>query len=147
MILIDTREKKNDHIIRYLDRHKIPWKKSKLDTADYTIDGKILVERKGSLNEICGNLFLKKNKIRFHAEMRRAVESGAKLYIVIEAPSNITCIRDVARDWPQRRSRVPPKVMMHELEKLEMTYQIKILFCTKRNAGRLIMHILEGKCE
>lgn len=36
VVLIDTREQVNKHIITYLDQHKIPYKTKKLDVGDYS---------------------------------------------------------------------------------------------------------------
>lgn len=69
-VLIDTREKsgKNNHILNYFDKHKINWKKQKLDYGDMSFmvpvnselgifrdmyfDKEIIIERKNSLEEI-----------------------------------------------------------------------------------------------
>lgn len=71
VILCDTREKKNDHITKYFDDNNIPWERRKLDTGDYapyipkneslgieediSFANEIMVERKGSLEELSGN--------------------------------------------------------------------------------------------
>lgn len=71
-ILIDTREQEFQHIADYFDSKKIPYKKKALDFGDYSFmipkneelniprdvyfDKDIVVERKGSLEEISGNL-------------------------------------------------------------------------------------------
>ena len=36
VILVDTREQRNSHILKYFDSHKIPHKKRKLDYGDYS---------------------------------------------------------------------------------------------------------------
>lgn len=71
-ILVDTREKENNHIVEYLDRKKILYKSKALDYGDYSFmiprneklsilrdlyfSNRICIERKGSLEEISGNL-------------------------------------------------------------------------------------------
>lgn len=44
--IFDTREKKNDHIKAYFERHGIPFKVQKLDEGDYQIEGKNEMRRK-----------------------------------------------------------------------------------------------------
>ena len=72
VILVDTREQKADHILEYFDKKQISYKKKALNYGDYSFmipkneelsiprdlyfDKKIIVERKGSLEEISGNL-------------------------------------------------------------------------------------------
>ena len=71
-IICDTREHdgKNDHILKYFDAKKIPWKKQKLNYGDYSFyipadetlgiprdlyfDKDVIIERKNSLEEISG---------------------------------------------------------------------------------------------
>lgn len=81
-ILVDTREHdgKNEHILSYFDSKKIPWIKHKLDYGDYSFmvpsneklkipkdlyfTGEIMVERKGSLEEISGNLTNDRDRLK-----------------------------------------------------------------------------------
>lgn len=81
-ILVDTREKdgKNDHIIKYFDAMKVPWKKYKLDFCDYScmlpkneelgiprdlyFDRQIAAERKNSLEEISGCFTESRNRLK-----------------------------------------------------------------------------------
>lgn len=72
IILIDTREKNADHITDAFDKAKIAYKKKALDYGDYSFllpandklsiprdllfSNEVVVERKGSLEEISGNL-------------------------------------------------------------------------------------------
>lgn len=85
-ILLDTREKKNEHIIKTLEKKNIPFKKKKLDYGDYSFmipanealgiqrdlwfDKEIIVERKASLEELSGNLT--QSRSRFQEEMALA---------------------------------------------------------------------------
>ena len=92
-IIYDSREKQL-HIVETLNRNGIETEKRKLDTGDYMIeyDGELLdsvvVERKGTLDELIGNLLDKKKDAegnnRFMRELNRALEQGIKIYLVIE---------------------------------------------------------------
>ena len=78
-ILVDTREQVNDHITNYFDKAGIPWKKKALDYGDYSFfvpenpelsiqrdlyfDNEIMIERKGSLEELSGNLTQERDRI------------------------------------------------------------------------------------
>ncbi len=82
-VLVDTREKRNEHILDYFDRKKILYKKKALDYGDYSFmlpaneklsiprdlyfNNQIVVERKASLEEISGNLT--KERDRFEKEL------------------------------------------------------------------------------
>lgn len=87
IILIDTREKVNQHIIGRLSELKIPYKLKKLDYGDYSFEwngvdysNKIVVERKASADEVIGNLT--KGRERFRKEFERA--KGCKVILLIE---------------------------------------------------------------
>ncbi len=78
-ILVDTREKNNQHLLDYWDSKGIPHKKKALSYGDYSFmlpqnenlniprdmyfDGEVIVERKGSLEEISGNLTKERDRL------------------------------------------------------------------------------------
>ena len=75
MIIIDSREKKFEHIKAYFDKHGIPYEVRKLNTGDYfnTDNPSVVVDRKANLQEVCSNLSAgKSNRIRFTDECKRA---------------------------------------------------------------------------
>lgn len=100
VVLIDTREKENGHIIEYLDKKKIAWKNRALPAGDYSVmipknidfgilrdiylnldkDGGILIERKNSAEELAGNLG--RNRDRFENELEKM--KGAEKHLIIE---------------------------------------------------------------
>lgn len=79
-ILIDTREQENSHILKYFDQRNIPYKTMKLDYGDYSFmipkndelgisrdlyfDKHITLERKGSLEELSGNLTKDRDRLK-----------------------------------------------------------------------------------
>ena len=86
VIIVDTREKKNHHIIDWFDKKNILWKNKKLDYGDYSFmipenkesgifkdiyfDKKIVIEKKSGLNELSTNLT--KERARFKEELTLA---------------------------------------------------------------------------
>ena len=81
-ILVDTREKKNTHIVTALEGRKCPFKPRKLNYGDYTseydtsenngisFENKVVIERKANLDELAGNIT--KGRDRFEREFLRA---------------------------------------------------------------------------
>lgn len=83
VILIDTREKKNSNILEYFDKKGIAYMEKALDRGDYSFmvkandklgiprdlyfSNKVIVERKGSLEELSGNLTQERD--RFEKEL------------------------------------------------------------------------------
>lgn len=94
VILVDSREKSNKHILDYFDKKKIKYKKQKLDYADYSFyvpaneklnlpfdlyfDREIAIEKKNSLNELSQNFT--KNRDRFKHEL--AMSPPHKLILI-----------------------------------------------------------------
>lgn len=96
VVLVDTRENANKHIISFFDQNNIKYESKKLDFGDYSfkvIPNKIItkianfenilcIERKNSLSEICLN-FTKKRE-QFINEFERAKKKNAKMNLMIE---------------------------------------------------------------
>lgn len=89
IILIDTREQQIRHITTELDRMGIEHKRHTLKFGDYSfiLDGKnyeneIVIERKGSLTELAGNLTI--GKKRFENEFKRAMLKKCKIHLAVE---------------------------------------------------------------
>lgn len=93
VILVDTREKCNAHILNFFDKKKIPYKSKALNKGDYSFyiaknpelgiikdvyfDNEIVIERKASLEELSGNLT--KNRDRFEHELSLAPKNKVLL--------------------------------------------------------------------
>jgi len=103
VILVDSREQRNGHILDYFTRQGIPYQVEKLDYGDYSFyipakaAGKdiyfhrdIVIERKASLEELSGNLA--RNRERFEMEFLRAGNDGCKTYLMVEAPGGYSDI-------------------------------------------------------
>lgn len=94
--LCDTREKKNNHIIKYFEENGIKYANKKLDVGDYSIgiiendkkvsfEDQIVVERKGSgdtgLDELAINLTKRRrqfvNEISHNIEIHLVIEDGS----------------------------------------------------------------------
>ena len=94
-IIIDSREKENSHIVKWLESKNIPYIVKGLKQGDYSFyipkneelsiprdlhfDGEIIVERKNSLEELSGNF--SENRDRFEKELTFAPKLK---YLMIE---------------------------------------------------------------
>ena len=103
IVLVDSREKKNSHILDYFRKQKIAYQVEKLEYGDYSFmipaeaagsniyfHKDIMIERKASLEELSGNLA--QNRKRFEAEFLRAGNDGCKTYLMVEAPGGYSDI-------------------------------------------------------
>lgn len=144
MYIFDSREKKNDHVKAYFDKHGIAYKVEKLDVGDYMVEGgKVSVDRKQNLSELATNLMNRADKARFWREVRRAREQGIKLIVLCEHGGKIKKIEDVA-GWSSPYSPVSGRALMGEIYKCHISYGVEFLFCDKRSTARRILELLEG---
>ncbi len=148
VVLIDTREKQNQHIVEYLDKHHIAHRNEKLDFCDYSFmlqsipemgimtdlyfHKGIAIERKASLEELSGNI--SKGRETFENELMRATHAGCKLYLMVENPFGYSAIMQ-----KQYHTEVSAASFMATLKTYEQRYGLNIQFITPDNAGYLIV--------
>lgn len=146
-ILIDTREQKNNHIIKYLDKKKIPYKTKKLDFADYSFylpandelginrdiyfNDDICIERKRSLNELSNNFT--RNRTQFENELIRA--SKAKLILLIE---NVRGYENIIKH--NYRTGYKPKSYIATLHTYRHRFNIDVMFIDLGYSGNFIYY-------
>lgn len=139
MIICDTREKKNQHVLDYFDLKGIEYTVAKLDTGDYMIpDGSVTVDRKASLDELASNLCSRSH--RFWREVRRSHDTGLKLIVLIE-DGHYHGIEEV-KEWKSAYSRVSGRYLADMMAKVAIAYGVEFLFCWKQDAGRRIKDLL-----
>ena len=144
--IFDTRERKNDHIKTYFEKHGIEYEIRKLDVGDYQIEGKpqISVDRKRTLGELSHNLMNPKDHSRFWKEVRRAREQKIKLFVLVEHGGQIKSIEDVAK-WTDKYSGVSGRRLADEIYRVHIAYGVEFLFCDKRCTAKKIIDIMEAE--
>ena len=128
-----------------------------LKVGDYTIaiqlpnkevinfKDKVVIERKADLNELCCNLFDKKDEdgfTRFERELIRAKEKGIKVYLVVETTDMHSKILSSKHFRYDEASKVSPASFNAMLIALCSRYNINVWYTDKANAGRLIHDLL-----
>ena len=143
MIICDSREKKNQHVLRYFDVHNIPYRIQKLDVADYMLEGvdRFAIDRKQNLSELSTNLMNRKDHARFWKEVRRAKEAGMRMVVLCEHGGKIRSVQDVA-GWQNPYSGVSGRALMDEIYRVHIAYGVEFLFCDKRSTGKRIVSLL-----
>lgn len=139
-IIADTREQQK-HIIDYFGSKKVPVINRKLDVGDYSaqigdmsLERDIAIERKNSLDELCGNL--SGDRDRFEREFLRAKANGTKVFLIVENGS----YEDIYLE--NYRSQLPAKSLMGSLMSWQVRFNITIIFCAPKNTARIIHQIL-----
>ncbi|EDT87247.1 molybdopterin-guanine dinucleotide biosynthesis protein A [Clostridium botulinum] len=147
MILYDTREQKNQHVLNYFDEKKVKYKKKKIDEGDYTaiitkrpdmgiyrdIYFPVAVERKNSVDELAGNLAEKtdtNDDIRLIRELQRAKAKGIKIYLIIEDKNGMENIKK-----GNYRSLYTPKAFLGRLSSIQDLYLHDTIFTNNKDTG------------
>lgn len=144
MIIVDSREKKWDHIRKYFEANGIEFEIKKLDAGDYfsTDQGDVVVDRKQNLQELCGNLSKGNgNIIRFTNECRRAKEQGIRLVVLIEG-TNCQTVKDVS-GWKSKYTKHSGKWLTDKMFNLTVSYDVEWQFCKKNETATKILEILK----
>ena len=144
MIIVDSREKKWDHIKKYFDQNGIEYVIKKLNAGDYfsTDQGDVVVDRKQNLQELCGNLSKgEHNIIRFVNECKRAKEDHIRLVVLVEGT---TCksVKDVSQ-WQSKFSKHTGKWLTDKMFNLTVSYGVEWQFCKKNETPERILEILK----
>ena len=137
----------------------------KLKKADLVGDIKIAVDRKNSIDEICGNVCSTTSAHeRFRDEVILAQKCGCKFYVLIE-DDKVTSLDDLEK-WENPREKKyfyykalmaqgkklrmilpkqPPasgKKLAKALRTMETKYGVKFLFCKPKDAAARIVELL-----
>lgn len=145
VILVDTREKENKHILDYFDKKQIPYVKEKLEIGDYSFKlladkemgiqrdlyftNEIVFERKASLEELSNNFT--KDRTRMESELLRA---KGKVILMIE---NATYEDIVKHNYDTQYN---PKSFIASLKAFESRYNLNTVFIKRAYAGNLIYY-------
>ena len=146
-VIVDSREKRWEHIKEWFEKNGIEYCVRKLDEGDYQIEGNpfVSVDRKRNLAELSKNLMNAKDHSRFWKEVRRAREKKIRLVVLCEHGGRIKSIQDVAL-WSDKYSGVSGKRLMDEIYRVHIAYGVEFLFCSKRQTAKKILDILTDSC-
>jgi len=152
-VLIDTREKPQaiKQILAEFDKQGVTVIRNKLYVGDYQLleNPLLVIDRKQNLNEICNNVV--QDHKRFTAELQRAKDIGIHIVVLIEHSRNIRVLEDV-RHWVNPRLNVSPMAVSGErlykiLYTIGLHYDCEFRFCEKKDTGKRIIEILNGRNE
>ena len=144
VILVDSREKKNTHILDYFRKQKISFQTEKLEYGDYSFmipaaadediffHRDIVIERKASLEELSGNLAQERE--RFEKEFLKAGNDGCKVYLMIEAPGGYSDI--IGHKY---RTEFAPAAYMASLKTWESRFGCNVQFISPEYSAYYIV--------
>lgn len=146
--LIDTREKKIDHIINLFEKHNLPYMKRKLDYGDYSFyipknpelgifedmyfDHEVIIERKANLEELSQNLT--KLRQQFKHEMSMA---PARKVLLIENNNYSDLVRH------NYDTQYDQEYYLDTLHRYSWRYGFHFFFINKDDTARYIKRYFE----
>jgi ERCC4-type nuclease len=139
IILYDTREQKNIHIINYFHSMGIKCEKTTFKFGDYSFicngknyQNKIVVERKNSLDEISNNFTRKRDQ--FRNEFWRVNAAGAKCFLIIENAVQQDIINH------NYNSKMHSNALLGSLKSWHVKHAINIFFIKNKNLSGKFIH-------
>lgn len=146
VVIVDTREKVNQHITDYLDKKNVPYENLKLDYGDYSvmlptnealgivrdIYFPISIERKNSIEELAQTI---KKRTRFENELIRSQRSNF-LLLVEDGQGYENIIKG------NYKSRYNPYSFLASIKSFESRYGFTSVFVSKLATGNYIYHHL-----
>ena len=145
MIIVDSREKKWEHIRKAFDRGGVEYRVRKLDYGDYLDEDRpgLVIDRKQNLDEVAANLCTQDSR-RFWREIRNAKLHGTKVVILVEHGPSIRSANDV-RAWVSKYHRISGFRLVQEMFNCSVAYGVEWQFCSKNETAGRILEILGGK--
>ena len=152
VVLIDTREQKNEYITKALDKKGIEYKNKSLRYGDYSFllpenedlgiskeisfANEIVIERKGSgntgLDELAGNLT--QGRTEFQNELIKAAGDGCDFYLMIE-DGNWRMLRDGVYE-----SQYNSKSFIASLKAYEARWGVRVNFVDSNLSAWWVYH-------
>jgi ERCC4-type nuclease len=148
VIVVDTREQQNQHILDFFNKHKIKYEVEKVDAGDYTAKvlpcpekgihrefyGNVTIEKKNSIDELASSF---KERTRFENEFIRAFGKKTKTYLLVEDSNGYKKI--LKGDY---RSEYDRNALMGSLKAFEARYNFATHYCDKELSGDFIYRTL-----
>lgn len=162
-IIIDSREKSCQHIVKVLNEKGIEWTSRKMEYGDYSfeIDGKsyekeCCIERKMNLTELAGNICQGRN--RFETEFCKSKVDKCKMILLVEDAKSREKMKlriqmDAAEiDMDTRfrktwRTKCTGNSMVGSIKALKERYDLELVFCSKVSTAKEMLRIFEEYLE
>lgn len=149
-IIIDTKEKKVEHITKYLDAVGVKYIRRSIKTGDisailtyngidYDLSEKFAIERKANIAELIQNLCTKEHRPRFEAEFQRAEEAGTRIEIMIEQEDWYRRIIEGDYGNGYHKSKASVKQIRGSISYWQQRYNLTITGVSKACSGAYIL--------
>lgn len=153
IILRDTRQQKENHIIKEFNKQNILHIQTKLDSADYMAvrynnekgfykDYSVLIDTKKDLLEICGNLCHTSEHQRILREIELGKQLGAKEFIFLIGENKIKSAEDII-NWSSPHTKVKGSTLYKIMCTMRQKYAVRFIIVPKKDIGKKIIELLQ----
>ena len=142
ILICDTRERKNKHILDYFEKNNQDYIISKLDTGDYMYykDYSTIIDKKDGLKEIAYNLCRQAEHDRVIREIELAQSLGCKNFIFL-VQCNVKSEEDIKK-WKSPHTKVKGETLLKVLKTFAEHHNVRFIFCEKKKMGQRIIELL-----
>lgn len=155
LILTDSRQRVESHILKEFDKQGILHIQTKLDSADYMAlrydtekgfykDYSILVDTKKDLLEICGNLAHTSEHQRLVREVNLGYQLGATEFIFLIGEKNIKTIDDI-KNWSNKHTKIKGETLLKIMNTFKNHHNCRFIICDKKDIGKKILELFSKK--
>ena len=155
IILRDTRQQKEEHIIKEFDKQGILHIRTGLPSADYMavrydkekgfyLDYSILIDTKKDIEEIASNLCNSQNHQRILREIQKGKDLGAKQFVFLINGGKIKTIEDL-QNWSSPHTKVRGETLLKIMNTMKTRYNVRFIIVPKKNMGEMIIKILGAR--
>lgn len=153
VILTDTRQQKENHILKEFDKQGILHIRTGLPSADYMalrydnergfyLDYSTLIDTKKDLEEIAGNLCNAASHERIKREIFKGQELGAKEFIFLINSGKVKTLEDL-QNWSSKRTRVKGTTLLKIFKTMKERYNVRFILVPKKDMGAKVIELLE----
>lgn len=155
IILTDSRQQKENHIIKEFDKQGILHIRTGLPSADYMavrydneqgfyLDYSVLIDTKKDLEEIANNLCNTNSHERLKREIFKGKDLGAKEFIFIIGENKIKTTEDI-KNWSSPHTIVKGSTLFKIMNTMKERYGVRFMIVPKKDMGKVIIDILNKK--
>ena len=154
LILTDTRQQKEEHILKEFDKQNILHIRTGLPSADYMavrydnekgfyLDYSILIDTKKDIEEIASNLCNSQNHQRILREIQKGKDLGAKQFIFLINGGKVKTIEDL-QNWSSKRTKIKGSVLLKIFKTMSQKYNVRFMIVPKNKIGETIIKLLSN---
>ena len=154
VILTDTRQQREEHILKEFDKQGIVHIRTGLPSADYMalrydnehgffLDYSTLIDTKKDLEEIAGNLCNSQSHERIKREILKGQELGAKQFIFLINSGKLKTLEDL-QNWSSKKTRVKGATLLKIFKTMKERYNVRFILVPKKDIGKKIVQLLGG---